>query len=156
MKVFRQLTGGDRDMLYVSVYCQPSGSPWYRMNASDCVINDVMYCCIELREKYGACNGICCGDFNGRTGDLQANDTFDFVHSLEDLLDDSDINISTRNSHDSELNDFGKRLLELCACFDLCVLNGFIDWDVEGNSAYVSDHGNSVVDTTIQNREKIV
>ena len=25
VKVFRQLTGGDRDMLYVSVYCQPSG-----------------------------------------------------------------------------------------------------------------------------------
>ena len=133
MKVFRQLTGGDRDMLYVSVYCQPSGSPWYRMNASDCVINDVMYCCVELLEKYGDCNVICCGDFNGRTVDLQANDTFDFVHSLDDLLDDSELYISTRNSHDSELNDFGKRLLELCACFDLCVLNGLIDWDLEGN-----------------------
>ena len=27
VKVSKQLAGGDRDMLYVSVYCQPSGSP---------------------------------------------------------------------------------------------------------------------------------
>ena len=53
VKVSKQLVGGDRDILYVSVYCQPSGSPCYRMNASDCVVNDVMHCCVELQEKYG-------------------------------------------------------------------------------------------------------
>ena len=83
------------------------------MNTSDCVINNVMHCCVELLEEYGDCNIICCDDFNGRTADLLANDTSDFVHSPEDVLDHSDMYKSTRKWHDSELNDFGKRLLEL-------------------------------------------
>ena len=49
-----------------------------------------------------------CGDFNVRPADLRANDTSDFICSLEDLLDHSDIYISTRKSHDSELNNLGK------------------------------------------------
>ena len=116
------------------------------MNASDCVINDVMRCCVEPLEEYGDCNIICCGDFDGRIADLQANGTSDFVRSLKDLLDHSDMYKSTRKWHDSELNDFGKGLLELCACFDLCLLNGFIDGGLEDNFTYVPDHGSSVLD----------
>ena len=45
------------------------------MNGSDCVINDLMHCRVELLEKYSDCNIICCGDFNGRTANQQANGT---------------------------------------------------------------------------------
>ena len=69
-----------------------------------------------------------------------------FLRSLEDFLDHSDIYRSARKSHDSVLNDFGSGLLEMCACFDLCLVNGFVDRDLEGNFTYVSDHGSSVVD----------
>ena len=94
------------------------------MNTSDCVINNVMHCCVELLGEYGDCNTICCDDFNGRTAHLQANDNSDFVHGLEDLLDHSDMYLRTRKSHDRELNDSRTRLLELCACVDMCLLNG--------------------------------
>ena len=40
----------------------------------------------------------------------------------------------------------GKRLLELCACFDLCLYNGLIGENLDGNLTNVCDHGNSVVD----------
>ena len=115
------------------------------MNTSNCVINNVMHGCAELLKKYSNCNIICCGDFNGRTADFQVNDTSKFVPSLEDLLDHSDMYLGSRKLHDSELNDFGKRLLEPCACFGLCLLSGFINRDLEGNFTFVSDYGNSVV-----------
>ena len=47
---------------------------------------------------------------------------------------------------DSQINDFGKRLLELCTLFDLQLINGRQPWDNHGKFTFISDQGCSVVD----------
>ena len=44
------------------------------------------------------------------------------------------------------LNEFGEAFLNLCACFDLYILNGFKLGDKAGESTNLSNHGCSVVD----------
>ena len=44
------------------------------------------------------------------------------------------------------MNNFGKILLELCACYDLELLNGCMRVGEEGRFTYLSDHGYSVID----------
>ena len=44
------------------------------------------------------------------------------------------------------INDFRKRLLDFCVCFDLLILNGFKHGDEKENFTYVSTHGYSVID----------
>ena len=52
----------------------------------------------------------------------------------------------SRISQDSHINDFGKRLLELCTLFDLQLINGCRSWDNHGNFTFISEQGCSVVD----------
>ena len=52
----------------------------------------------------------------------------------------------TRTSQDTEVNVFGRRLLETCACYGLEILNGFCPGDETGNFTYLSEHGYSAVD----------
>ena len=53
---------------------------------------------------------------------------------------------NSRISQDSNINDFGRKLLELCILFGLLLVNGCPPWDSVGKFTYVSQHGHSVVD----------
>ena len=53
----------------------------------------------------------------------------------------------SRISQDSQINDFGERLLELCTLFDLQLIgNGCRPWDNHGKFTFKSDQGCNVVD----------
>ena len=47
----------------------------------------------------------------------------------------------SRISEDSQINDFGKRFLELCTLFDLQLINGCRPWDNHGKFIFVSNQG---------------
>ena len=51
----------------------------------------------------------------------------------------------SRISQDNQINDFGKRLLELCTLFDLQLINGCRPWDNYGKFTFLSDQGCNVV-----------
>ena len=52
----------------------------------------------------------------------------------------------SRISQDSQINNFGKRILELCTLFDVQLINGCRPWDNHGKFTFISDQGCSVVD----------
>ena len=92
-------------------------------------------------------NLICNGDFNARTATYQVNQAFAQNCGFEnDVTDKKVIWENSRISQDSNINDFGRKLLELCVLFDLLLVNGCPPWDSVGKFTYVSQHGHSVVD----------
>ena len=54
------------------------------------------------------------------------------LFSLLDVHCHKDTSLLTRNSEDSEENGYGKMLLNMCATFGLCILNGTWKGDLHG------------------------
>ena len=132
--------------VYLSTYEPPSGSPFYDSADSNCHIAEVEKCICDLLDEFGDVNIICNGDFNARTANYQVNQ--DFVQNYENdiyMADKIEILECSRISQDSQINDFGKRLLELCTLFDLQLINGCRSWDNHGKFTFISDQGCSEV-----------
>ena len=116
----------------------------YRGNDSNGHIAALDSCLLDITERFPEVHIVCCGDFNARTANIQINN-----HP-------TDLSTSPRNSVplfqysksscDGTINDFGERLLDFCACFDLLILNGCKQGDEKGHFTYVSTHGCSVID----------
>ena len=123
----------------------PSGSPFYDSADSNCHTAEVEKYICDLLEELGDVNIICNGDFNARTANYQVNQ--DFVQNYgNDVADKIEMLECSRISQDSQINDFRKRLLELCTLFDLQLINVCRPWDNHGKFTFISDHGCSVVD----------
>ena len=107
----------------------------FRNNDSNCYIAVMDSCLLDTAERFPEAHIVCCGDFNARTSNIQINN-----HP-------TDLSTGTRKlapifqysrSCDGTINDFGKRLLDFCVCFDLLILNGFEREDEKGNFTYVN------------------
>ena len=92
------------------------------------------------------------GDFNARTAreldhleDQGAND-----HITEDIFEHDGFNLP-RNNKDTEKNNYGDELLELCKNYNVHVLNGRLDGDSKGEITCIANDGASTVDYGIVN-----
>ena len=97
------------------------------------------------------------GALNSRTGTL--NDIF-LIENNDDVLDPSILDypeiVNTlislnlpinRSNKDTNVNNNGKKLIELCKCHDLCIVNGRIGSDKNiGNTTF---DGTSLIDYVI-------
>ena len=91
-------------------------------------------------------------DFNARTAreldhleDQGAND-----HITEDIYEHDGFNLP-RNNKDTEKNNYGEELLELCKNYNVHVLNGRLDGDSKGEITCIANDGASTVDYGIVN-----
>ncbi|KAK7476577.1 hypothetical protein BaRGS_00032195 [Batillaria attramentaria] len=132
LKISHSLLGGEKDLLHISTYVPPAGSP-YAYSTSRCLITDLEHCLVDLREQYPDCPMLCCGDLNARTSNLQVcNSLSDLVLGIDNTAPSVATFVETRVSNDRVLNEFGKSLLDMCLCLDLRVLNGFLEGDADG------------------------
>ena len=138
--VFRTL----KDILYVCVYIPPEGSPFYSTfdisNGIDLLEECLSDCLLEFSDVYIVMSG----DFNSRTANISPDVAFnsDFTSSLNKS---SSIDVN-RNLQDMILNNFGKRLLNLCITFNLSILNGVCNGDRQGCYTFIAESGSSVND----------
>eukprot|EP00745_Piridium_sociabile_P043608 TRINITY_DN8944_c0_g1_i10.p1 TRINITY_DN8944_c0_g1~~TRINITY_DN8944_c0_g1_i10.p1 ORF type:complete len:1137 (-),score=123.12 TRINITY_DN8944_c0_g1_i10:208-3198(-) len=88
---------------------------------------------------------LCSGDFNARTGSLQTQNLTS-VQNISDVFDKSTTFVHSRTSDDLVINDFGKKLLDMCACYNLKLVNGCPELEDSGGFTYLSEQGHSVVD----------
>ena len=147
LKISGELFHTNEDCLYISVYVPPSGSPFYANLGYDCLIDELEACLCDLLGRFESINIICTGDFNARTSNLQVKDICSYDNSVEwEKGEDCELWNKSRTSQDEELNDFGKRLLQLCTLFDCKILNGCSPWDQQGKFTFMADQGCSTVD----------
>ena len=92
------------------------------------------------------------GDFNARKAreldhleDQGAND-----HITEDNFEHDGFNLP-RNNKDTEKNNYGDELLELCKNYNVHVLNGRLDGDSKGEITCITNDGASTVGYGIVN-----
>ena len=91
-------------------------------------------------------------DFNARKAreldhleDQKTND-----HITEDIYEHDGFNLP-RNSKDTEKNNYGEELLELCKNYNVHFMNGRLDGDSKGEITCIANDGASTVDYGIIN-----
>ena len=83
-------------------------------------------CLLDISVQYPGAHLICCGDFNARTANVQVDPApNDESVPCSDMHLPTSIFVENRISRHMTLNEFGEAFLNLCACFDLYILNGF-------------------------------
>lgn len=156
LKLNKKLFNTPNDVLLVTTYVPPQGSPYYNNKNYKNGICQLEQCIADLLEDNNA-PVILCGDLNARTKNAQPlNDTIstDYTqYQNNDIQPDETHYSFPRKSDDSTSNTFGNSLCELCGSFDLVIINGTeIDMS-KGNFTYISNTGNSVVDYFILSQD---
>ena len=143
----------EKDILIVCVYVPPEGSPYYvhfDVENGISLLEDCLMDCLVSNTDFHV---LLCGDLNSRTSNVfqpllsKANETF-FVS----LHKSQSVHFG-RKSQDTNLNGYGKMLINLCTVFNLCILNGVCLGDLQGCCTYISDTGSSVNDYFILSAE---
>ena len=103
---------------------------------------------IIIRNRYPNCEFVLVGDFNARTSD--SPDFIDDTANLPGIRSIGHINegmTSVRFTCDKEVNNYGKKLLELCKSTSLRICNGRVQPVMDtGNFTFISNMGSSVID----------
>ena len=138
----------DQAVFFACCYIPPENSQFYNENDID------LYQRLE--------NSICkyksegtifiFGDFNSRIGmrdDVILNDDISdtVLDTLSAVIDyRADENLSKRNSLDKQVNQFGRKLIDLCKTTGIRVVNGRHQGDPCGNFSFYNARGTSLID----------
>ena len=147
VQLSKRMFGLEKDIVFIDLYNHPPGSHYYDQKDYDCIFTELEQFLLTIMEKGEEVYFLIAGDLNARIGgwgpevdgdDEQVNSFVSFENSLSAAFD--------RKSEDSLVNNFGKRLIELCTAFQLLPLNGFVKRGVNHRFTFLSDQGSSVID----------
>lgn len=149
-----QLINKSSNKIYivVSAYIPPYTSPFYDNVPYDNGIHMLDEFIFSLQVSRHGCEYIICGDLNARTSNVQPMvETEVASRYLSDTgsppyAHDRVGTTNERQSEDTEVNGYGRKLIEMCASFDFVILNGMCKGDPKGAFTFIAPQGNSVVD----------
>ena len=153
MKLSADFLGTDTHVLLIGGYVPPISSGYYKDTDIYNGITILEQCIMDMMEEFGNVPFILLGDFNARTGN-ECPECDEMNYAAFDLLDTDEevVFVQQRVSKDTEVNEFGRYLLNVCEQFDFQILNGVARGDKCGNFTYVSPTGCSVIDYFIVSR----
>ena len=140
----KEIFGALKDILLVTCYIPPEGSPYYAYFDCENGISMLEEYLTDCLMAYGDLYILLCGDLNARTANSSHfcqgdQEIFDFQYSSKPAS-------VGRYSQDISMNGYGKLLMNFCTAMDLCLLNGMCYGDQNGCYTFVSDSGCSVND----------
>ena len=136
VRLSKSLLNSEKDVLFVGIYNHPQNSIYYCDKDYQCTLQPLEDFMLSTLEKGEDVSFIIGGDLNARIGEWGFNE--------DEMKNESEQ--FKRQSHDKTVNNFGKRLMDLCCTFQLTPLNGFMSGDKEGSYTYYCVRGNSVID----------
>ena len=151
-KLSKFLIKQDRDIFLCGVYISPKTSTRHLLHDND--LYDKLYNDVLMYSEQGYC--MICGDMNSRSGCLQDYIDYDDNGDINNVLYDrtcEPTRIQPRVSEDKIVNEYGKRLIDLCIANDLIIVNGRTEGDPTGSLTMYNHNGSSVVDYVICSRK---
>ena len=146
------LAGTNKNLIFVSTYIHPSGSPFYNNFETKNGIHMFEDSFHKLFNKYNDSEFLISGDFNARIDQCQPYEELviadKYIENINTLsfFDKNYRDDLSRKSEDKTINNFGKSFIEFLASYKFIVLNGLIKGDKNGCFTYISQMGNSVID----------
>ena len=141
-KIAKEYTKTEKDIYVCGTYIPPQNSIYFYPELFEELENDI--------EKFSAFGSILLmGDFNSRTGKYSDNVCQEGNTIITNDQSEFSLCALQRHSFDNELNNHGKRLLEICRSADLTIMNGRSRGDSLGRPTFHGKLGVSVVDYAI-------
>ena len=140
-----------KPVIFMPIYLPPYGSKVYgptEDNGVEILEEEIL----RLKTQYADFCFLISGDMNARTkniADFLIDDQTQHV-PLPESYDSDYFNLS-RNSRDlhGDINNHGKALIKLCCYFNMHMLNGRTEGDMDGNLTCFTSNGSSLVDYTL-------
>ena len=148
LKIDKNLFGTNKDIYLCNFYLPPENSS-SNIN-SDLDKWDLLEREIQMFNTKGFV--LLCGDLNARTGtqlDFIPLDSRDAFFNLPHNYVTDPLTIRSRCNLDTKVNNFGKKLLDMCIGKSLQIINGRTCGDFFGNYTCLKYNGNSTVDYNI-------
>jgi len=126
------------DSIFATIYIPPEGSLYGSIDIFEKIENDIN----NIMSVYDNSSFILFGDFNAKTGklsDLLIYDPFIVDNTgIDDRLDDLPVQqllnlgipVDRYTEDGSAVNNYGRRLIEMCKNTNLCIVNGRCDKDL--------------------------
>jgi hypothetical protein len=149
----KQMLHLEKDLLMCFAYVPPEGASFYNDKQETNGVQHLELDVLDLTSRYPDTHLLLAGDFNARTGNKQdfiCNDNVDYMDFSEYYPRDGFD--TERSSRDTEVNNFGESLLELCCSVGVHMLNGRYS-DRPGEFTCLPTVGKSVVDYIIMDTE---
>ena len=148
LRIKKEKTGLDRDVMIIGAYIQPKDSNFYRQNNETHPFDKLQDIIIETKaHSDDEIDFLIIGDMNARLGAMQdySPESTDEPGILSEYKDTFSI---PRQSCDNIHNEFGVLLQQLLIVNHIHTLNGRAGEDTRGELTYISDstEGGSVVD----------
>ena len=141
-KIAKEYTKTEKDIYVCGTYIPPQNSIYFYPELFEELENDI--------EKFSVFGSILLmGDFNSRTGKYSDNVCQEGNSIITNDQSEFSLCALQRHSFDNELNNHGKRLLEICRSADLTIMNGRSRGDSLGRPTFHGKLGVSVVDYAI-------
>ena len=121
--IWLRFDNNEHEIYLCGVYIAPEGSLYSDINMFDVLEHEYI-----MNNPYGVAT-IFIGDFNARTKSLNSNIELRYD---EILCSSGHLDSHSRNSTDNVLNNYGKRLLDLCESLNMTIVNGCKYPDIPG------------------------
>ena len=142
IKIKKEFVGTLHDLLYINTYVHPVGSVFYSNKEYQNTLEEIEQFILDQTEGRNELDIILGGDLNARVGD------WSFQEDLDGGREDEDEEGKTyrRKTQDQVINNYGKRLIEICTMFGLTPLGGLKEKSFDSKHTFIGHRGSSHID----------
>ena len=142
IKIDKSLLNLTNDVILVTMYIHPINSAYYKEMEQENTLDLIEDFLAGMLESHPDVSVLMAGDANCRISDWAP------VIEEKDVnyLEKEQVIIFERKSIDNVINNYGKKMIEFCMCFQLIPLNGLKEKHFPKGYTYISERGNSTVD----------
>ena len=149
----KDLWGTDCPVMLIALYNNPLDSPFYNNKEFDSILEVLENMLTDHVERGQPYLYVITGDFNARI----SNWGLEVPDEEEGLTQSSSGSVEyARKSDDNQINQFGRKLIEICVMFGITPIHGLVDCDFTGGFTFIGDRGSSVVDYHICSTELLL
>ena len=142
IKVKKEFLGTPHDVLYINTYIHPVGSVFYTNKDYQNTLDEIEQFILDQTEGRNELDIILGGDLNARVGDWSYQE--DVEEGREEEEDEG--KTYRRKTQDLVINNYGKRLIEICTMFGLTPLGGLKEKSFDSKFTFIGHRGSSHID----------
>lgn len=135
----------NRKFLLCVIYNPPKYSKYENKDFFAAVKTEIL----NMEYKYADADLIIVGDLNGRVGEIQEWDNENETKYGNIRGEGIGYELENRKNEDKEVNEFGRKIINLCKELELIILNGRRNGNANGEYTYISENGRSAIDLVI-------
>ena len=142
LRIKKEYLKSTKDILYFYTYIHPAGSIFYSNKEYQNTMEELEQCILDQLDGKDDAELLIGGDLNARVGDWSYQEDCELGENEEEEQNKT----FYRKTEDVVINNYGKRLIEMCTMFSLTPLGGLIERNFDSKFTFIGHRGSSHID----------